>query len=138
LAGDCHFDEAETWRLATEEDPDDGPGEFDLVTVALHEIGHGLGMAHSAVEDSVMWPDYTGPYQLLQQDDIDGIQTLYGAPEAVSEPGILFTSIQPRSTVALSQVNTWERITLSNIPPGPGFAFGTVDNPGTVARLKPS
>lgn len=70
-AGACHFDEAETWSL-------NGAGStFDLETVALHEIGHLLGLAHSSVAGSVMFPSYGGVRRNLTQDDIDGIRRLY-------------------------------------------------------------
>ena len=42
LAGDTHFDEAETWSVNL---PASG---IDLVTVAGHEFGHALGLAHSS------------------------------------------------------------------------------------------
>jgi hypothetical protein len=70
-AGECHFDEAETWSLT-------GAGAtFDLETVALHETGHLLGLDHSAVTGSVMFPSYGGVRRALTQDDIDGIRRLY-------------------------------------------------------------
>jgi hypothetical protein len=70
-AGECHFDEAETWSLT-------GAGStFDLETVALHEIGHLLGLDHSSVGGSVMFPSYGGVRRALTQDDIDGIRRLY-------------------------------------------------------------
>lgn len=70
-AGACHFDEAETWSLT-------GTGTtFDLETVALHEIGHLLGLSHSSVPSSVMFPSYGGVRRNLSQDDIDGIRRLY-------------------------------------------------------------
>lgn len=67
--GDVHFDEAETWST-------DGSG-FDLATVAVHEIGHSLGLAHSNVSSAVMWPYYSGIRRDLAADDIAGIQAIY-------------------------------------------------------------
>lgn len=70
-AGEMHFDDAETWSLT-------GAGStFDTETVALHEIGHLLGLDHSAVSGSVMFPTYGGVRRALTQDDIDGIRRLY-------------------------------------------------------------
>ncbi len=70
-AGECHFDEAETWSLT-------GAGStFDLETVALHETGHLLGLDHSTVTGSVMFPSYGGVRRALSQDDLDGIRRLY-------------------------------------------------------------
>ena len=70
-AGEMHFDDAETWSLT-------GAGStFDTETVALHEIGHLLGLDHSSVSGSVMFPSYGGVRRSLTQDDIDGIRRLY-------------------------------------------------------------
>ncbi|KAF7135784.1 hypothetical protein RHSIM_Rhsim08G0060800 [Rhododendron simsii] len=54
-------------------------GSFHLETVALHEIGHLLGLEHSTDQDAVMWP-YIPPATIkgLNADDIQGIRTLYG------------------------------------------------------------
>jgi len=74
-AGKCHFDDAEVWSLS-------GAGNtFDTETVALHEIGHLLGLDHSTVPGAVMFPTYAGPRRALAADDINGIQTLYGRRE---------------------------------------------------------
>ena len=70
-AGECHFDDAETWSLTGT------GGTFDLETVALHEIGHLLGLDHSSVNSSVMFATYGGVRRALTQDDIDGIRRLY-------------------------------------------------------------
>ena len=73
IAGDCHFDEAETWSVNTP------PTGIDLPTVALHELGHGIGLAHSNVPSAVMYAFYGGPRRELTDDDIQGIQSIYGA-----------------------------------------------------------
>jgi acylphosphatase len=73
IAGDCHFDEAETWSVSTP------PTGTDLPTVALHELGHGLGLDHSEDTSAVMYAYYGGPRRELTADDITGIQSIYGA-----------------------------------------------------------
>ena len=57
----------------------------DLYTVALHEIGHNLGLEHSTVHGSIMYP-YLGGTQTLDRDDIAGIQALYGKPSTKNPP----------------------------------------------------
>lgn len=56
-------------------------GEFYIEGVQTHEAGHGLGLAHSNVAGSTMYPSVAacdnGPAS-LSQDDKDGIQALYG------------------------------------------------------------
>lgn len=72
VAGDAHFDEAETWSVGL---PATG---IDLYTVTAHEFGHALGLAHSTVTDALMYPYYGGPHRFLSADDIAGIQSIYG------------------------------------------------------------
>ncbi len=74
IAGDAHFDEAETWSV----DIPVPSGGFDLITVAAHEFGHSLGLDHSSVSGALMFPSYSGPHRFLSQDDISGIQSIYG------------------------------------------------------------
>lgn len=54
-------------------------GGFDIETVALHEIGHCLGMLHTDVDGSVMFPFISSNMALrsLQPDDVAGIRHLY-------------------------------------------------------------
>ncbi|MHC4464293.1 MAG: matrixin family metalloprotease [Planctomycetota bacterium] len=79
IAGDVHFDTDFIWAddpTDTNADPD-----YDFYTVALHQLGHSLGLGHSTVPGSVMWGlGYGGALRTLQPDDIAGIQALYGIP----------------------------------------------------------
>jgi peptidoglycan hydrolase-like protein with peptidoglycan-binding domain len=76
IAGDLHFDDAETW---TTNNP---PTGIDLLTVAIHEIGHTLGLDHSAVANAVMFAFYGGIRRALHDDDVAGISSIYGAATA--------------------------------------------------------
>ncbi len=69
-----HFDDEEhLWSV--------GPtlGAFDVESVALHEIGHILGLLHSNVVGAVMFPRIAGNTvnRVLAPDDVDGIGQLY-------------------------------------------------------------
>lgn len=56
-----------------------GGQPIDLVTVAAHEIGHSLGLDHTTVAGSLMQAFYTGSHRFLGDDDVAGIQSIYGA-----------------------------------------------------------
>ena len=74
--GDVHFDEAESWANSTITVIGD---QKSLLKVAIHEIGHSLGLKHSPVTNSIMHSTYGGSTaDELTQDDIDGIQSIYG------------------------------------------------------------
>ncbi len=75
LAGDVHFDEDENWTLAFQ-NTNNQP--IDMLTVALHEIGHALGLRHSPVPGAIMQPFYGGSQRFLGTDDIAGINAIYG------------------------------------------------------------
>ena len=70
-----HFDDDERW---VNSDSDN----VDLLTVAAHEIGHTLGLAHSSDPSALMYPSYSGPHRSLGADDIEGVQSLYGVASA--------------------------------------------------------
>jgi hypothetical protein len=94
LAGDIHFDEAETWSNVK------GPGLVLLQAVALHEIGHSLGVKHS---DSALCA--TNNWNLLRPtmceslmldrglapDDVAAVRSLYGSAPGTTCNGFPIT-----------------------------------------------
>uniref|UniRef100_A0A669BSS1 interstitial collagenase n=1 Tax=Oreochromis niloticus TaxID=8128 RepID=A0A669BSS1_ORENI len=74
IGGDAHFDEDETFTFRSNTG-------YVLFMVAAHEFGHSLGLSHSEDPGALMYPvySYSNPdTYVLPQDDINGIQSLYG------------------------------------------------------------
>ncbi|PIK48147.1 putative matrilysin isoform X2, partial [Apostichopus japonicus] len=78
LGGDIHFDDDEQFTI-------NSATGADFTFIALHEMGHSLGLEHSNNPDAVMSMFFTNnPSDIqLHNDDIAGIQSLYGRPEGV-------------------------------------------------------
>lgn len=76
--GWLHFDKGEDWVAS-------GSSGIDYKTVAIHELGHIIGLNHTNVPNSAMNPYYNGARHTLGADDISGAKFLYGDP-SVSPP----------------------------------------------------
>jgi len=76
LAGDMHLDESESWHVGT---------EIDVFSVALHELGHALGLGHSDNPNDVMYP-YLKIVSTLADGDKTAILSLYAAQTGVVPP----------------------------------------------------
>ncbi|XP_034024662.1 matrix metalloproteinase-20-like [Thalassophryne amazonica] len=86
IGGDVHFDEDETWTAGS------GKQGYSLLAVAAHELGHSLGLSHSNDPTAIMYPNYkyySSTKCSLAEDDVLGIQTLYGKPTKNVEPPII-------------------------------------------------
>ncbi|KAM7338097.1 hypothetical protein ACRRTK_004216 [Alexandromys fortis] len=82
IGGDVHFDLDERWTDTSE--------NFNLFYVTAHELGHSLGLAHSNDIGALMFPSYTWYVDdfVLNQEDIDRIQALYGpSPNPIQPTG---------------------------------------------------
>ncbi|XP_068121049.1 matrix metalloproteinase-18-like [Hyperolius riggenbachi] len=92
IGGDAHFDEDETWTS--------GSRGYNLFLVAAHEFGHSLGLLHSNDPSALMYPTYhfTEPSEFhLPDDDVRGIQYLYGAREVPEVPNVPDQPVTPSS-----------------------------------------
>jgi hypothetical protein len=75
-SGDIYFDNRVRWA----DDPTDttADSDYDFFTVALHELGHALGLGHSTNPNSIMYAYYRGARRTLNDLDVTSIQGLYG------------------------------------------------------------
>jgi hypothetical protein len=85
-AGDVILNANAPWQVGA---------NYDVQSVALHEIGHALGLDHSSYTTAVMCGYYTGVKQALTCDDIGGIQSLWGAYAADTVNNGSFTTATP-------------------------------------------
>lgn len=76
--GRFHLDGAENWNV---DSPLVGLTAVDLESVAVHEIGHLLGLGHSSDAEAIMYPTISSGSRKVQlaADDVDGVQQLYGS-----------------------------------------------------------
>jgi predicted Zn-dependent protease len=76
IAGDIQFNTGQTWNVGS---------TYDLFTVAMHEIGHALGLYHSGVVSADMYGSYQGTKSALASDDVSGMRSIYSSGAARSQ-----------------------------------------------------
>ncbi len=78
---EIYFNDYFSWNV-------DG-SDFDIETVAFHEIGHALGLDHSADSDAAMYAYYHGVRRSPSPDDVAGMSTLYPLAAPIPEPSTI-------------------------------------------------
>ncbi|XP_061163278.1 matrix metalloproteinase-19-like [Saccostrea echinata] len=113
--GRVHFDEEESWGFGDEV----GNSKTDFFTVAVHEFGHTLGLFHSDIQGALMFPYYAG-YNAsfrLHEDDIDGIQSLYGpSPRTPPTTPRRLTTFRPTTQAPRPRITSTPRPRITPAP----------------------
>lgn len=81
LGGDAHFRDDLNWNFDVLFADQPSGDETSFFAIALHELGHSIGLGHSARKDAVMYAYYTNTTGVLSADDIQGVHHIYGVPK---------------------------------------------------------
>nr|GMD21004.1 metalloendoproteinase 2-MMP-like [Ipomoea batatas] len=104
--GRLHMDGDENWVLDGDFLSSAGSvlSATDLESVAVHEIGHILGLGHSSVEGTIMYPTLPATTRKVElaDDDIKGVQELYGSNPNPNGALPTFTPSNQRDTNQIS------------------------------------
>lgn len=76
--GDVHIRDDISWDFNVMYNQQPVAGSYNFYAVFLHELGHALGLHHSEFEEATMNAGYNKHMGVIFQDDIDGIQSLFG------------------------------------------------------------
>jgi hypothetical protein len=89
------------------------PSVPDFRRVAVHELGHALGLGHEDIKPAIMGT-YIGAIENPTVDDIAGVQALYGPPPDITPNPFSFVD---QSDVPVSTVITSAPVTITGISP---------------------
>ncbi|CAH2016660.1 unnamed protein product [Acanthoscelides obtectus] len=107
-SGTCreiHLDINERWYFGN--NPNIPKNQTSFLMVLVHEIGHALGIAHSASPNAIMFAFYQHEIRGLDVDDINAVQYLYGRKNKYdSIPTSTTASAIPKTTTTTIRSTT--------------------------------
>lgn len=114
IESDIVFNSNKNWNIA---DPPAGKfSPHDIRRVAVHELGHLIGLGHSAATGAIMYPTI-GDTENPETDDLAGLAAIYGA-----------TGATPGDEDGDNIVNIQDVIAIINIVLGSASAQGFGEN----------
>jgi hypothetical protein len=118
---------------------------YDLETVAMHEIGHALGMNHTSQSAAdTMWPTYTGAKSSLAADDIAGVRSIYSGGNARTPDrynqngnwnGSIFTSTYIQNWIQPSGIACVTNLDITTPGQAEYFEFTVPSNSGNTVSI---
>lgn len=115
VSREIHFNAQIAWKT--------GGGDPDVYTVALHEIGHVLGLTHSSQETSIMYPWYGRGRSILYSD----LPLIQDALDVISTDPI------PRDIRICTTVKSSD----TSIQSTGGLSYGQVFSSNRIRRYPP-
>lgn len=109
---DIFVPSTEDWYYGTDGNP--GPGQFDFVSLILHEIGHGLGVLSLAKVEG------DGSFGEIDETDIPFLPS-FGLPDLEGSPSIFDYYLEDQSGTSLQDPSLYPN-------PGPELANGFTSN----------
>lgn|GEM_PF-1964056 len=92
-----HFDAGRRWSVGEATDPDPSGGAVhSLEQAAMHELGHVLGLGHSAESRALMSPDTHA--EVPTESDLAGLRSLYGRGGLRGPADLLVLALRPGAT----------------------------------------
>jgi len=130
VAGDISFNTGVAWKLGN-------PGGYDVYTVAVHELGHALGLDESLNSYADMYANYEGKVLGLYSDDVNGVQAIYGPRPAdyvnSSFPYAIDTTGQINPTTLTAVINN---LSLNNGSSADYWKFTTPSNTNSTVTIQ--
>ncbi|MDI6654096.1 matrixin family metalloprotease [Gluconobacter japonicus] len=88
---------------------------LSLTQLALHEVGHALGLSESSNQNSIMFPELSAKNESLDKTDVEEVKALYGLSGETSVTSLLqqaatsFTDdLTSATTSSISHVDTFD------------------------------